>query len=303
MDGIFYPPEDRAAENLKAHSEKLAREHIRREAYLEELAFEASDMIVSMYEDGVGAEEAISVISSSFFGEGLSDTGVRAPLSALKIADKVLFSELLCEKMADKGKKLKEDDFLGDKVPGQRFTYVKNIYSDEAYDVFSSEFTYPTVSYSTSFRTACETVVRGDSDYCILPAEEAGGIRIPSVYNLMALYDLKISDMTRVFGPDGNSDLRFAMLSRGYRIPPYDDGDDRYLEVRFGEGGDAGRDIFAAEMMGNRLYRMNTVTDENGIPVFSAAFRTESPDYVSYLVYLSLFSPGCTFIGIYRNIE
>ena len=281
------------------------------------LASEVASAAKDMLDDGYGIYEVLSVISDASL-----DT-VRAPhpgilpenvsrisnrLGALLASDRALFSELLVESLLALGAPLKEADFLLCQEGQQTFTYVKNLLADEAYDVFSQDFSEPRLKYSSTLVDAVSKVVQGECGYCLVPFEERGGARITIVENLIFREDLKINSVTPVFGPEGSSDMKYALLAKHFVAPSYRPDDDRYLELRFKKDSSLPLSelLSAFSAFGASLYRVNTLVleaDESRSPYYSVVIRQEGADFTVTFAFLTLFSGAFTPVGIYKNLE
>lgn len=272
---------------------------------LAEMAREFAQVSLSLMNDGAELSDAFAVISEglTFFGEG----EVRS--RRLNLKSRELFCRLFIEFMARGGIKIGEGHFLPEEPCEGSFVYVRNTLSDEAYDVFSQNFDNPTVSYVASFKEACSAVATGDAGYCILPIEELGGARIQSITTMINGYDLKISDITPVFGPLGNADVKYAQISKGFGNLDFDGDDDRYLEARiYSQDGLTLSEILSvAEAYGNSVYRVNTSVEktEDGTAAtsFTVVFKDGGEDFSALLLFLTLFCKDFIPTGLYKNVE
>lgn len=70
-------------------------------------------------------------------------------------------------------------------------------------------------SYVHSFTDACEDVAAGESEYCILPIENSREGVLPSVYGLIARYELFVLRVCSVESLETTT--KFALLCRGRR--------------------------------------------------------------------------------------
>ena len=221
--------------------------------------------------------------------------------------DKAVFTELYVNKLREEGFSFSEESFFGEGEYEESFIYVKNVYSDEAYDVFSQDFKDPRVKYASSFKEAVSAVENSIATYCILPLEERGA-RLASVAELLFRADLKINSVIPVFGFDGNADVKYALISKHFSVPKKSDGDDRYLEIRLAQRSDTAlSDILsAARFFGIQLYRVNTQlfgTEDADRVFYSLVFCGEEVDFTALLAFLTLFVSDHTTIGIYKNLE
>ncbi len=317
MEEYVFVPSGENISNLSRISSEFSLVIEKRICELSEIAFCAARYAHTLIAEGMEIYEVLSLLSdckdfSEFrvHGDALSDNASRlnSCFSSLSALDKAIFSELFVKFCNKNGDKISEKRFLrGAAVEGERFIYVKNAFSDEAYDVFSADFTDPRVKYAGDFKEAIRTVLNGDSDFCLLPIEE-GGARLPSVAQLVFGSDLKISSVTPVFGLDGSADMKYALLSREFSIPPVNADDDRYLELRINSELDTALSeiLSVAQYYNIEVYRVNTVgfeTNDGKRFYYSIVLRDEGIDFSEFLVYLTTFVDDFTPIGIYNNLE
>lgn len=313
-EAVFSPSEI-TEENLVAlRARANACEEVR-VAELSFLADRAADASVELFSDGMDLYAALSLIAEGLvlLEGGTDEIGEtegrrRFFYERMSAYDKAVFSGLYLEKLALRGVTPRETDFLPSVRLPETFTYVKNAYADEAYDVFSSDFGDPRVRYSPTFKQAVKSVLDGEVGYCLLPLEERGGVRLAAVTDLLADNELKIDAVTPVFGFSGEAELRYALVSRTFRVPSPTAEDDRYLEIRFSEADGLTLEglLCAARMYGAGLYRIHTATrKERGEDrsFYTAVLRTEGGSFVPLLVYLTLFVATYTPVGLYTNLE
>ena len=316
VDGSFLENEV-TAKNLVTLTSIQAMQAEKRICEIRELADDAARAAYSLYKEGYGIYEILSIINEGIeFSEDIgaydpmieNASSVFAYARTLASEDKATFSRFFAEKLRAYEMPVSESDFLRDDKSRETFIYVKNLLADEAYDVFSQEFSDPRVSYCHTFRDAVDSVLSGVTEYCILPLEERGGSRITGISQMIFSDELKISAVTPVFGMDGAADMKYALVSRHFNIPKFDPDDDRYLEIRFMADSTALlKDLLiTADAHSVDVYRVNTVvfnTDDGAIPYFSVVFRKSKTDFSDFLVYLTLFCSSYTAVGIYNNLE
>ncbi len=309
------PPVNRHNLSLLSKEESIISE--RRICELSELADLFVRFSAELLSEGFGILEILSFISEEF---KLSENNIHEAAmqenrhrlemceALTSLSDRAVFAELLTDRMNSFGIKVTEGSFLPDGNSAERFTYVKNPYSDEAYDVFSQDFSDPRLKYSATFKDAVRDVLEGESSYALLPLEEAGGTRLPTVAELIYRNDLKINAVTPVFGPDGSSELKFALLSEGLTPPPLRADDDRYLEIRISAHSPSVLTgaVLAAEMYGAQIYRINTAfftSDGRQDKFYTVVFHADGYDFTKLFVYLTLFTDDFTPVGMYKNFE
>ena len=280
----------------------------------------AEDMVAlsrELTEEGLDINEILSLLSENLSLDDypLSDETQESFRSLIKNThrsvsrtDRTLLTELYLLLALKSGLSLTERDFLPTADGEETFTYVRNSFSDEAYDVFSQDFSDPKVRYSPTFKEAARAVSAGEVTYCLLPLEEKGGVRLHTVSELIFRNDFRINSVIPVFGPDGNADLKYALVSKSFTVPKREEDDDLYLEIRLGMSSDSLlADVFGAvDYFGMSVYRVNTVTfdgDEDAETYFSVVIKSASRDFSPILTYMTLFLRDFVPVGIYKNLE
>ena len=315
LDGVYLKNET-TEYNIKTLSDTQARLMEQRICELAELADDAAAAARELLGEGCGVYEILGILSD---GVSISPTDVHQHAMAENISrlhsyaasveskDRAVLAELLVMRLAERGITLTESDFLPEGSGDETFVYVKNRLADEAYDVFSQDFPDPHLRYETSLRDAARAVSQGRAEYCLLPLEEHGGARLPSVAALLFAEDLKICSVTPVFGFDGSADMKYALASRHFNVPEVSSDDDRYLEIRISAASSDLAELFsAASHLDTTVYRVNTVTfdtEDGEAQYYTAVFRRGGADFCTLLTYLTLFCPSYTAVGIYNNLE
>jgi len=316
-EDMIFPIHDAVLSNL----EKLARDHsiISEQRMLElcDIAFPMADATLDLFDSGLEVYESLSTLSEVLtFGDyTISDSNtpayhslIKKGVGTLKHTDRAYLTEIYIKALADRGRKLTESDFLPTSHLPETFTYVRNSFSDEAYDVFSQDFEDPKVRYSQSFKECATSVSAGDVSYCLFPLEERGGARLPTVAEIIFRNDFKINSVIPVFGPDGNADMKYALVSRSFTVPKKESDDDIYLEIRMGvdAGSSLSELLFAVDYFGMSIYRVNTVTfDTEGESetYFSIVIKDCGNSFASLLTYFTLFVRDFVPVGVYKNLE
>ena len=269
-------------------------------AYIKQLIdadMSISDAITALKEDGVFSELG-SIVAPECTRQCLNSFA-----RDLSCNDKILFSYFLCDFIRKSGLPLNESDMLPCKALGEKFTYVKNTLSDEAYDVFSQEFEDPRIVYSQNVRDALRSVSEGSCDYCIVPFEEKGGARIIGIYAMIVSLDLKIAAVTPVFGPEGDADVKYALVGREFIPFEKSDDDDVYVEVAIPtESVFTVSDLlFVAEKFGLSVYRIGGVEyDESDFARARSLYvslKSSGKDLVPLIAFLEMFVDDFSAIG------
>lgn len=310
----FLPPEV-LCDNIRSIGKRQSLLEERRICELSEMAAAAASYLCTLGTDGMPPTDALSLLSVGAKAEpAFHDGALKQCLpylsmhgKSLSSLDKTVFISMLVERLSAEGLSLGEADFLPPVAANETFTYVKNLYADEAYDVFSQSFSDPRLFYSESIKDAVAAVEEGRAGYCLVPLEEKGGVRLASISQMLYRSDLRIASVTPVYGYGEQTDLTYALISRGFCIPPVASEDDRYLELRLPkEACPLSELLLAAEAFGAEVYRIHTLQLESGSqsrPFYSLVFRSEGRDFVLLLAYLFAFVRDFAPIGIYSNLE
>lgn len=314
LEDAFLPPSVNV-ENIRFLAQKQSLLQERRICELSELADAAASYLREMGMGGMPVADALPLLSMSDGAvESIHEGALAACVPALSLSqrylsslDKIIFISLLSERLAAMQLALSEEDFLPPVAAKETFTYVKNFYADEAYDVFSQSFSDPRLFYSDSLRDAVSAVEEGRCGYCLLPLEEKGGVRLAGVSQMLYQSDLRIASVTPVYGYGEETDLTYALISRGFLIPPVNREDDRYLELRLPKECAALSElIFAAEAFSAKVYRihsMRLLCEGRPCDFTSLVFRAEGRDFSHLLAYLFAFVKGFSPVGIYSNLD
>lgn len=316
-EDMFFSANDAVISNL----DRLAKEHcvINEQRLLElyDVAAPMADATGELCSEGLSVSETLSALSElltlgdypvSEHNTPERFSFVKKSIAALKYSDRAVLTELYTGELARRSVPISEGDFFPFVAMPETFTYVRNSFSDEAYDVFSQDFSDPKVRYSASFRECARAVSEGEVTYCLLPLEEKGGARLPTVSEIIFRNDFKINSVIPVFGPDGNADMKYALVSKNFTVPKRDADDDGYLEIRLDASSDnVLTEVFSAvDYFGMSVYRVNTVTfDTEGESetYFSVVIRDSGNNFAGLLTYFTLFIGDFVPVGIYKNLE
>ncbi len=304
------------ADNLTDISREGSLNEEKRICEISELVDSVLAVINTLISDGMTVGESLSAVCEEiFFGENIThDSAMTENLHLLKVyrnlvsaLDRASFAKLLAERLS-RTVPLSVNDFLLGETPNDLISYVKNPYADEAYDVFSEELSNPRVKYATSIKELWRMLSQDEIGYALLPLEERGGIRLPTVAEMILKEDFKINSVTPVFGLDGSADMKYALVSKNFRPLKSSYGDDVYLEIRFEVNSRASLSeiILVSECLGARIYRLNTVTlsgEDGESTYYLAVFCDDGGGFVPLIAYLTLFAPDAVTVGMYKNLE
>lgn len=316
IDDIIFEPSGASKVNLNSLTSQMLTSEERRICEIYEVATAFVNTLREMISDGMSPCEVLSILSDIDVSEtySLADDVLSSNLPKLNsyfkqisAFDRAIFSSFINDILSQVGVDISENEFLATAQMPESFVYVKNAFSDEAYDVFSQEFSSPRVSYVNSFKDALSLVSDGAVSYCLLPIEERGA-RITTIDEMIFKGDFKVVSITPVLGFDGMADMKYALISRQFSEYTVNSGDDRYFEFRLLKDGAARLSdiLIAAEHYNLEIYRLNTVrftAEDDGRDYFSLILRSNGSDFINILIYLTLFADEFIPVGLYKNIE
>ena len=181
-----------------------------------------------------------------------------------------------------------------------RISYVKNRYSDKAFDILSLCVDDSKFLYAQNFQAVCEDITHGFSEYGILPLSDIHG-EIETVKRLLSVYELKVCAVCDIVTQEENT-TRFALISD--KICVNLEAENRYFSFSFNsdEPYKMRSVLYASELYGLSLYDMKVTKSYSGSANYRFTFRENSGDLVALIVYLKLFLPQFLINGIYFEI-
>jgi len=272
--------------------------------YAETLAGELSSLLF----DGLSLGEALSVIGRlDLRGEGeQTDSLIDAScyFKTLSSFDRAELSRQLVFRLSSLGNRLSLGELYATGADGSRVCYVRNALSDEAFDVFSQQSEL-SVGYVGSFDEAARAVRDGEFGYCILPLEEAGGVRSRRIMNMLRELSLKIVAVTPVFGYDGSADMKYALVSQGLCEPTLSGDDELYVDLllQLGDSADMSGLLTGCQALGFLHTRSSQSVTPSGEAFTSLVLKADGGRLTELILYLTLFYEGFELIGVYKNLE
>lgn len=100
-----------------------------------------------------------------------------------------------------------------------RIAYMKNKYGDEAFEKFSSRINGAKASITASMTDACEAVIDGSCEFCILPIRNSLDGRLWGFYSMLDRYGLKICDVCSIDAIDEISSTDCALIGKSCPEP------------------------------------------------------------------------------------
>ena len=310
-DFSTYSPEDVIAENLQELTERADMLTEQEIAHLRELATEIAegddlaDLLSSLpYYRFIPAVPHADALTSN------ADILTRSR-KTLEARQCMILCRALYEKLQDREPLLPvlfpDADEVAPHATG-RIVYQRSSYTDDAYLAFAKLVPEARATYAHSFHAACEEVLNGHCEYCILPIENAVEGELIGFAKLISQFELKIAATCDITGADASRKTRFALLRRNM-LPLFSNKTDKngFFKCSFPTTiATSMADILsAANFFGILFSSANTLpTDkEDAIACFNLTFDIRGGDLHAFLLYLATVAPQYTPIGIYSHIK
>ena len=223
-------------------------------------------------------------------------------ISYLHNFDKVL----LCENLIREWERSHNEPLLAEvlldcaQFDSGYISYVKNKYSDHAFDELSPCIDEPRIVYAKNFVGVCEDVSHGFATYGILPIATPDG-DIEAVKRLLSAYELKICAVTDIRAEDGAL-TKYALISDRLRF--VFDAESRYFAFSLASGGadSAEKMLEAFSIFGLNVCSVNLNSAYTGGYNSYFCIKENNENLSKLLLYLSLFYPDFVVNGFYSEI-
>lgn len=289
---VGYDPTESVQENLAELSQRLQPIFLSRAFQLGELIAAGKDLPELPDKDTVQA-----ICEHLFHSEQSTD----AYASALYPADLLT----LCKEIASAYPEKYESMFsavFGQHTPPakeaqSRIAYVANSYTEQAFMELKGLVKQHRVAYFHHFDDVCQEVNNGLCEYGILPVESTAEGLMAGLFRLIELYDLRICALCRI--PTANNGYTsFALIRK--TLAPVQPQPRHCLDFLYTPASpdDVGTLISAAALCGHTLLHTATYTG-NDSEIFRLRFGISPDALYPFLIYLWLFCPDITPIGIY----
>lgn len=213
---------------------------------------------------------------------------------------------LLCESLIREWEKANNEPLLAEvlldcaQLDSGYISYVKNKYSDRAFDELSPCVDEPRVVYAKNFFGVCEDISRGFATYGILPISTPDG-DIEAVKRLLSAYELKICAITDIKAED-DTVTKYALISDKVRFVI--DADSRFFAFSLAsDGADSTERICEAfSLFGLNVCSVNLNSAYTGGYNSYFCIKENNENLSKLLLYLSLFYPDFVVNGFYSEI-
>ena len=298
--------------NLTSLDRETARRLEKRICLFAEASHSAAEQLMTAAQEGPPRKELLESIAPALFENALHENALpdnrrllQTALSSLSALDRVSFINALLEHLAAAGAPLTIKELIPSAgEPEPRVAYFRNPYTDEAYEIFSEELSFPKVQYTDSFRASCEAVRTGAAGFCILPVANTEG-ELFSFTDMADSHGLVRVALCRVFHADGTDVTHFALYARSFFFP-LSEGEKRTLRFSLTLRGaeEIACTVSALSLLGAEMLSFSGTDGEDGEhTVFSAVCRILPAECLSLSAYLTVFSDGWRFLGLYRELS
>ncbi len=178
-----------------------------------------------------------------------------------------------------------------------RTAFVSGGGADAALEMFRRRFKLTPMPVER-ISAACDVVLDGDADYCILPLKNSRDGRLRSFYRMIDVYDLKITAVGTV-GTDENV-TKYALCGRSvaplFRSPGF-------IELSAPANGNEALLITeAARETGLAISEISFTPSERDGEIYSFVFRA-GDDFRPFILYMNVYHPHYTLMGMYNTIN
>lgn len=299
-----------AQDNLALFDTRLMHEAEKRLAVHADFAEMCADLFLA--DSGRNLSDLLAETGAAFIPRNLPSDAplfhtdyLSAMRNALFALDRVSFLSAFRLACAKRGCTLDHTLFLPkEDAPLHRIAYVRNPYTEEAYEIFTREDGEATLLYTDGFSEACQAVTDGQADFCILPFENSSG-PLGSFQDMAARFSLTVTALCRVFHTDGTDATRFALLSK--KPLPSRGGDMPCIRFSFSveDGGILAEHLTALSACGATVTSLSSLPDTIGKTSLSCTLtlRCTREDAFLPLAYLYTFTDFPRLLGFYEEIE
>lgn len=177
--------------------------------------------------------------------------------------------------------------------------YAPNSYTETAREKFSTVISEYIPCPQTDFQTICEAVVSEENSFCILPVASSTEGELPAFARMIHEYQLKTRAVCDVITSDGETELRFALLSGQILWSS----DAAFAEISFQpESGDLlTASLTALQRLGANLYNINSRPMEYNLNRFSYKITVEvTPESIDSIATFVTAAMHASISGIYN---
>ena len=218
------------------------------------------------------------------------------------------FSELSSSKLRNA---IKSYIFIGsnEATPAgahSKIAFVKNKYTDVAFESFSRSVANAKPVYSTSFKESCESVASGSCEFCILPIANSTDGRLISFYTLLDRYDLKICEVFSIEDENAQS-IYYARIGRSCKEPSDRHSPEQNFIFEFSilssSADFASPLLLAAAASDAHLISIDSIPVEytSTLQSFFFSFSVPTKSMLPFRLFIALSEQSSTPLGLYQS--
>lgn len=301
---------------IQAGLQECRLAHIRDKAlYLYESCGEESDFTTDTFRQKYKEINDIKDQKKLFLDEGIQENKnvLSYVFSELTNDERIYLCRVITELYSRNGGKNSVSYLTQNNVQtkSNRIAYLRNSYTDTAYDIFGRQLDEPTVMYSLDFNNVCEDVYYGRANLCILPIQNSTEGNLVSFRNLINKYDLK-TVMTCLVDTAYNNYTKFALLKKNIetiRMKSHNVRYDNFFEfnITLSDATNLASLLKAAEGYNLRLNKIDSMPVSYSESEYSydivMALNESDFDLMCLICYLYLEMPQFTPAGLYKHIH
>ena len=256
---------------------------------------------------------SVSELTSLFLEDAVTDNDkglyvkfVRALGKNALPADKALFCKRLSLLRQGERKEVSENRDSTAAGAHGKVAIVRNRYNEEAFSVFSKTILRPKSVYATSFNQACEAVIDGECEFCVLPVEDSHGGKLFGFYSMLDRYELKICSSYSIETDEDAESVKYALV--GKKSPdrlPKSAGWVLECSVISDDGRFPADIIEVSHIFEAKLSKIDSMPVEydDVRQKYYFSFELQRKNALAFDLYLSVEQPRYSQIGIYPRLK
>ncbi len=180
---------------------------------------------------------------------------------------------------------------------------VKNRFNNSALDIFFEKINNAKALYVASFSEACDSIVEGKSEFCILPIENMTEGKMLGFYSMIDKFELKIRDVCDI-EDEQSMTIRYALLAKGAHEPSDRTRNSKYVfefSVLSEDGSFMEKLLSAADACKAVLisFDFSPVEYDSRLRRYLLAFRISGHDSLLFRTFLATNYRNYTPVGFY----
>ncbi len=292
-------------DNLHIQEREIAKELEARRSHLADVAdvlmntYVSGDTFVSddlyrMKDDRIFSEENTFVLHRELREENRHT--ISNALQMIRFYDEAVLAEILVRRIRKRNETFSYRQLVSMETKTGKISYVRNAYTDEAWDIFSMSFDRASVVFAETYEEACAEVLNENANYCILPFRDTNGDYHKASLSMLDIHALSVADVVTV--TDGeDAPMQFALCGKHpIQLPA-----DYKLLLSLPDRWMIQMDEVTYVMSHFNMQITEFTTRHNSRDIIFTLHGTQDP--TAFFVWLELFAAGYQIIGIYSDTE